>query len=502
MKFRICCQTVVFLSSVLLLTTSAKAAELIPFPPPPASIEKLPIPVQQFCQESYVGVSQMKLQAPCFFGALLFLSSDFTKAVAECKARLTSSSRPEMSCLIGAAIAREVSIQGSASTVTHHSLAEKMKSCRQHFPRYTELDNYMQQSCFFGVYLAHDSKGLPLAKPRFELCSRFTDEKSFVGPCATGLALASASVGASSKQGTLSATALNQLCTNRFDHGAFHLGYRACLNSQGLAVKNPIQNPRTLARECATVATTRHDESEQAACVIGSSLARALETKKDTLRSRHCAVSRPIRWSDRETLICMTAASLLDFGDPASARSACKEIFSGRRNSRRNTCFNEVSRIAAQPTLPPVQITPATSIAAQTTLTPESSLQYGSPNIRRAQIKSSSKTPAIGVAVGAPASSGSTSGKSPAAKEAASSDIVVGPDGLPSSPPTDDELWPEAPDAPIESLSASTANGATMPTEEIRTEGRVPTNSEDDAEEEDDAETEEAGSLLPKSHSP
>ncbi len=489
MKFQIIFR-MTMLATCLPLVLNAATSEPVAYPPTADEIQKLPTSLREFCQESYVGVSQEKLQDPCYFGALSLLASDFTKSAGACKTKLSSSIRTEMACLIGAAIAREVSEQSNQSSTPRLLLAEKMNLCHQHFPRHTELDNYMQQSCFFGVYLAHDNKGFPISKPRFELCGQFSNEKSFIGPCATGQALALKTF-----EGTLlTATALNQLCTNRFDHRAFHQGYRACLNSHGLSIKPPIQNPRALARECASIATTRHDESEQAACVIGRSLARTLTTQKDTRRSRHCTDGQPIRWSDRESLVCMTAASLLDFGDPASARSACKEIFTGRRNSRRNHCLNEVNRIAAQPILAPIPLSPSVIAALQTTSTSAGVSPPGNAALIKPSQKPESKAPTIA----APSPSQPSPGQPLANVKSELPKVPIEPEtiaaeGSDDAPPTprENELWPEAPDTPVESLSASATAGSPGAADDAASsEGRVP-NSEDSEDSEDDDDNED-----------
>ncbi len=308
------------------------------------------------CENHFPGFSQATTRQSCTLGLVLHQEKNRDGGLAECTKQVQKISSASQACKIGVSIADEMA-------KSQDNFTPRLKLCQTHYPIRTEADTYLQESCLFGVYLAHENAGSPLKKPKLALCEQISKDGAFLGPCGTGLSLA-----AESSIPMQAASADQQrACNKYFDHTAFHQGYRACLNSRALSLEWDGKSS-ALAKQCRKLSSSKNGDTEAAACVIGGNLLRHVKVAPtyDNPRFKHCGDSK-VRWNDRDFLVCLTAASFLDLGSLQEARNSCKEVFGGRRNRYRDDCFRAVESLNTQKiiALPQATPTPATKAEAK-----------------------------------------------------------------------------------------------------------------------------------------
>lgn len=328
---------VVFLAGV-----TASAQTPVPQRAPEAkAIAELPVPLRNFCETHFAGLTQSLTKGACLLGAITHKEMGRDKALNECRKVHQTQTSTDLACQIGVAIAT------IAAAGTEGPILDRFKKCTAYFPLQSELDHYLRESCVFGVFLAHDAKMAILPKGKIDLCERFSKEKSFLGPCGVGVSL------------TLDNTAVNSIptdaqshvCLRHFDQQAFHQGYRACMNARALTLQGPIR-AKSIARDCKAL-TAGRDGTEHASCIVGGSIVQNLQRAPDGRNPRFekCGDGK-VNWMNRDYLMCLTAASLLDFGDQREARASCKSLFPGRRSRLRNECADALAQLAVKEKAP------------------------------------------------------------------------------------------------------------------------------------------------------
>jgi hypothetical protein len=329
----------------LMMGTAAAQWEAPTRIPTAESMKQIDPALVKQCELHYSAMTQKISKTACQLGLLLHKESGAATARTECGKTNQTKSPAERACLVGVTIADD-------TANNRQNYATRLKLCQDHYPLHSELDAYLQESCLIGVYLAFDDGVAPGKKPKLDLCSKFSSEKSFLGPCGAGLGLAFASVSSE----TVSMSEHNRLCTRYFDHKVFHQGYRACLNAHALSLTWDGRVSR-IARDCGALTSAKHDDIETAACVVGANIHSNLSRGKsgENTRFQTCGENK-VSWTDRNYLVCLTAASLIDFSSLKEARNACKDIFPGRRNKRRGECSRAVETVQASalhPSTPP-----------------------------------------------------------------------------------------------------------------------------------------------------
>ena len=281
------------------------------------------------CNRHYPGLIQSELRTACVSAADEF--SRFGKQLVQTRCRLNYGEEPRltMACLVGATIADDVEAK-------REDFKKKLQLCAEHFPVHIEIDAFLQESCITGIHLPELMK---TGGSRFDTCAQITPEKSFIGPCAVGLSLASELAAPQPGQ-------QNLLCKQYFDHRQFHAYYRACLNSRSLAPDLMGRTSDALKNCEQVVGNPKNEtfETERAACLVGASIYKHLAKQDDlTKRFQKCGEKTKVSYQDRDFLACLTAASLLDFTDKSGAEGGCKEVFQKAKGRSRGDCLNSLS---------------------------------------------------------------------------------------------------------------------------------------------------------------
>lgn len=296
--------------------------------------------LRKYCDAHFPASVQELSKTSCYLGLALFKESSKDKANAECGKLTLPQSRPLLACRLGVHIADDISKK-------RDTFSMRMKLCQEHYPMFAETDAFLQEACWVGVTLAFESKE-PVKTPRLTLCTNFSQERAFAGPCAVGLSLAAES---HSPSLGISPSDQSKVCQQYFDLQQFHQGYRGCVNARGLSI-DWNRKAASLAGACSKLTAGKNDEVETAACVIGGSIWHNLAKSPNGSNPRfmHCG-DKKVSWTERDALACMTAAALLDLASPNEARGSCKQIFaSGRRgkSSRRDECHRAVQNLAGR----------------------------------------------------------------------------------------------------------------------------------------------------------
>lgn len=233
-----------------------------------------------------------------------------------------------MACLIGVAIADD--INGARG-----DFKRKLQLCSEQYPQHTEIDAFLQESCLTGIHLP---ELLPaLSQEPYASCEQLSAERSFIGPCAVGLSLVNTPVGTGGPNDQ------NLTCEKYFDHKKFHLTYRACLNARSVSVEDSKKVDEVI-KDCANIVSDPGNDNERAACLIGSNIHRSLERKQDVAKRFSKCGTNKVTYDDRDTLACLTAASLVDMVGKGPATDGCKTVFKEKKSTSRGDCLNAVSQ--------------------------------------------------------------------------------------------------------------------------------------------------------------
>lgn len=292
--------------------------------------EKLSGDVKANCDRHFPGRIQGELRSTCASATQGYARYGNQLARTRCRVDNGEEPRLVMACLIGTVIADDLSAK-------RDDFKRKLQLCAEHYPQHTEIDAFLQESCLTGIHSPSLVTGAE--KPRLETCSQITPERSFLGPCAVGLSLAQESNDAPSSQ-------QNKLCEQYFDHRKFHMGYRACLNARGAALLGT-EAADDLIKGCSNL-VSGGSEVEQAACLVGLNIHRYVSRKDDvTKRFQKCGDNK-VSYQDRDFLACLTAASLLDFGNGVrtgknGAEAGCKDVFKAGKSRSRGDCLNSLN---------------------------------------------------------------------------------------------------------------------------------------------------------------
>jgi hypothetical protein len=309
--------------------------------------------IKKACDAHYPSRLQADVRAACAFGAQALARSRRKSAQVQCRLSFGASARATMACLIGATIAEDLAANKT-------SFDAKRLACAAHYPAHTEVDIYLQESCLTGAYMPRT-----LAKSDGRICREITPERSFIGPCATGVSLATnppalapapgaaapsaektddpsdASNGARGAGAEPEPDPHNRLCDRYFDHRQLHQGYRACLSARGYFVGAGGKLADVLA-SCDQIVSDSQSDVEKAACVVGASISRTLASGLVTNpRFQKCGKEK-VSYEERDVLACLTAASFLDFGTKGDAERACKALFAGKKSASRGDCERAV----------------------------------------------------------------------------------------------------------------------------------------------------------------
>ena len=281
--------------------------------------------LKNHCARHYPGQIQGELRSACVSAGDDFKGSE--KGLAQTRCRLGYGEEPRlvMACLIGVVIMDDISNNKD-------DFKKKLQVCAEQYPQHTEIDAFLQESCLTGIHLSELTSGGDAVA--FEACGRISPERSFIGPCAVGLSLG--------RETTTDTASQNALCEKYFDHRKFHLTYRACLNARSVPIDGDVRLDDIM-QGCNNVVSDTGNDNERAACLVGSSIHRAAVKKDDVAKRFQKCGAKQVSYEDRDVLACLTAASLLEFGERNRADSGCKTIFKQPKSSARGDCVNSLS---------------------------------------------------------------------------------------------------------------------------------------------------------------
>lgn len=287
------------------------------------------------CDKYYPGAIQAGIRRSCYVGGVLVdRYTGQPERVAETGCRLQYGEEPTetFACLIGTKIANEIS-------AGKKEFLSNLQSCSEVYSVRTDLDTYLLESCLTGVH----AKSFMAKYDRFETCRQITPERSFIGPCSVGAALAS--------QTTAAAQASDHRlqCEKYFDHLRFHQAYRSCLNARAVNPDN--ETPLTLdtiKSRCDSIVSDNGNDHERGACIIGAVLLENKRLGQSSTIFDGCGVNQ-VRYEDRDVLGCLAAGSFLSFSNANTADRFCREIFRDRKSLARSGCLNAISTLKNAP---------------------------------------------------------------------------------------------------------------------------------------------------------
>lgn len=281
------------------------------------------------CSRHFPGQIQAEVRTACASAATSFHRHGKFGSQTRCRLDYGEEPRDVMACLVGVDIAQD--LDGKKE-----DFKRKHQLCAEQYPAYTEVDVFLQESCLTGVHLP----ALMENKVQLEMCSQVTPERSFLGPCVTGLSLSQSLDSPATPP--VQPSSQNKLCEQYFDHRQLHTGYRACLNARGLAI-NWTDRATDLIKNCGNLASEPNSDTERAACVVGASIYKHLLNKGDVAKRFQKCGDNKVSYQDRDFLACLTAASLLDFTDKNGADAGCREVFKTAKSKGRGDCVNSIS---------------------------------------------------------------------------------------------------------------------------------------------------------------
>lgn len=313
--------------------TPTPASKSAPAPVAAAAYDKkaaaqLADDLKKHCDRHYPGQIQGEIRAACASASNGY--SRFGKSQAGIRCRLNYGEEPRLvlACLIGLEISDELSLK-------KEDFKKKLQLCAEHYPAHNEIDGFLQESCLTGVHLPT----LLSEKPRLDLCTQISPERSFLSPCAVGLSLAQDAA----SNNPVSNNQVNRICEQYFDHRQFHTGYRACLNARSLSLLEADRFDDVM-KFCTTVVSDGGNDTERAACIVGVSIYRTLSKQEDiSKRFQKCGATTKVSYEDRDFLACLTAASLLDYSDKNNAQSGCKSVFKTAKSRGRSDCLSSLA---------------------------------------------------------------------------------------------------------------------------------------------------------------
>lgn len=280
------------------------------------------------CNANYPGgMIQSEVRAACSSVASKILHLGRSLSEVSCRIDYGEDPRQVMACLIGVAMGDDLVHQ-------RDEYKKRLQLCSNHYPKHTEIDAFFLESCLTGIYSPELVK--PIKSNSLDVCKQISPEKSFIGPCAVGLSLSK-----NLDHSTLSVQQ-NQLCEQYFDHKKFHTTYRACLNARSaeLAWTGKLND---VINNCSEIISDANSDNEKAACVVGSNIFQHLSQGKEvSSRFQKCGDTK-VSYEDRDILACLTAASLLDFGDRNQAMSGCKSVYKDLKSKGRKDCTTSLS---------------------------------------------------------------------------------------------------------------------------------------------------------------
>lgn len=304
------------------------------------------------CDKYYPGAIQAGIRRSCYVGGVLIdRYAGWPARVAETGCRLQYGEEPTetFACLIGTKIASEIA-NGEKQFLS------SLQSCSEVYAVRTDLDTYLLESCLTGVH----AKSFMAKYDRFETCAQITPERSFIGPCSVGAALASieasktAETSSTSASAAAAAAAEHRLqCEKYFDHLRFHQAYRSCLNARAVNPEN--ESPLTLdtiKARCDTIVSDNGNDHERGACIIGAVLLENKRLGQSSTIFDGCGVNQ-VRYEDRDVLGCLAAGSFLSFSNANTADRFCREIFRDRKSLARSGCLNAISTLRNAPAAAP-----------------------------------------------------------------------------------------------------------------------------------------------------
>lgn len=280
------------------------------------------------CEQQYTGKIQSEVRLACQSPTDELQSIGPDLAQTRCRLNYGEEPRLVTSCLIGVAIYSDLLEKRDEYRV-------KQRLCAEHYPSHTEIDSFLQESCLVGAHLPRLLKTTD--RPHFEVCATINPERSFIGPCAAGLSLAT-DAGAAQAMGQQ-----NKICEQFFDHRQFHIGYRSCLAARGLGPQIPEKLADAM-KACSSVIANAENDTERAACMVGLNIFRHGNKQEDlTKRFGKCGDTK-VSYEDRDFLACLTAVSLVDLADKAKAHEGCRDVYRNNKSRSRTDCLEALNR--------------------------------------------------------------------------------------------------------------------------------------------------------------
>lgn len=329
----------VFLTPLAGATEPTEAPTSVPTVAAPAESAAAPVPTaaiastidpeaKRICDRFYPSRLQSGVRAACALGAQTLARSARRPAQIKCRLEYGASPSATMACFVGTSVAEAVAAK-SGQPEAHR------RTCAAQYPAHTEIDSFLQESCLAGLYLPQ-----MLGRSDTNACRELSPERSFRGPCETGLSLALKPFPDekdASSTGEPSPNAHSRLCDQYFDHRQLHQGYRACLSARGLALRD-VAHLSDAISACEQVISDAKNDLEKAACMVGLGFAKSgLTGAPANPRFEKCGRGK-VSYSERNTLACLAAATLLDFGDRGVAEKGCRLVFTSAKTSSREDC--------------------------------------------------------------------------------------------------------------------------------------------------------------------
>lgn len=296
------------------------------------------------CAEVFPGILQSPLKAICQGAAAKVTAHGLRLAQTDCRLRYGEDPRANFACIFGTQIQQSIATSDENLSGT---LKAQHRLCSLHYPMHTEVDGFLQESCITGIFINDISsikeEKLSTIKEKIDICSNWTPERSFFGPCTVGLTLRSQTQSARAQLPIASNS--NRSCDQYFDHLQFHLGYRSCLNATAIPIGEE-KRKSSVTEECQQLISDPSNDNERAACIVGATL-RMIDGETHPLAKRFekCGKNAKVRYEDRDFLACLTAASLLQLMDKPQAMAGCKDVFRiTKKNASRNDCLQALAQ--------------------------------------------------------------------------------------------------------------------------------------------------------------
>ncbi len=317
-------------------------------------VENLVKKGSDICAEHFPGQTQIELRSACAQNIDIVVTKDLKLGQTRCRLDFGDDPRLVSACFIGVAVMNEFALHQDTKKevkVADQNWKKLLIKCQEQYPYHTELDYFLQESCLVGAHLVETfdiRSESELATPALKahLCRKLTPEKSFIGPCAVGLTLASSTTSTAPAQ-------FNKLCEKYFDHRLLHAGYRACLVS---LVFNDTRSMSidSVIRDCGQIISDSGNDNELAACVVGRELTKVAPTLADANAAKKSLVQscgdRKVSYQDRDVLMCLTAAAIIDNQENKLISAHCNSIFrtKSKKSKPAQNCIAAAHQLLAQ----------------------------------------------------------------------------------------------------------------------------------------------------------